>query len=344
MTPRRRTTIVILLSVVGSSSLSGSAACSEPAIVTGWLNNRAAAEVKDLTDKFSGDFSIESTSESTTREGSKTSKSTGQSFARKTGEMGLVGSKVEVTGGSNKYLQRVQGLNSKYFFELKRNKAGTAWLLSRVFENVSGTEFDQDEGVVELRSYIDRIANGLTQLMLSNGYTPVDRVTSLPGFNLKSATLSGPNDQVLSIAFEYDHKDSESGKMGRAVCTAEFDLGMSGIPRRYSETVKTPTSEITRERSAELIVVADGYELRNKTRARVVTGGQTTYTSDNANTAVIRFARSPESEFTCSAFGVPEPPGIEWSRPTPWYVWLAVAGVGCLAAFLVLRRVAARRS
>ena len=50
----------------------------------------------------------------------------------------------------------------------------------------------------------------------------------------------------------------------------------------------------------------------------------------------------PESEFTLSAFGLPEPNGVKWNTGTPWYVWLfAAAGVTLLAAF-VLRRLARR--
>ncbi len=337
-----RTGIVVLLTVVGGVATSGSALSADQAIVTEWLRDRALPEVKKLSDKFRGDFTIETRGQGTTTEGGKTYKMTSHNFVRKTGRMYLIGS--EETGGRSNVLQRVQGLNSKYFFELKRNKAGTAWLLSRVLENAPGTEFEQDRGVAELRSSIDGMTTMLTNLVLPHGIVPVDQVTSLPGFILKSATLSGPNDQVLAIAFEYDHKDPESGKLCRPACTAEFDLGMYGIPKRYTEAVKTTTRETVRDNSHELIVTTDGIELRNKTSTRVVAGGQTTYASDNEATAVTRFTRSPEPEFTLTAFGLPEPPGIEWGRSTPWYAWLAVAGVGCLAVFLVLRRVAARRT
>lgn len=37
-------------------------------------------------------------------------------------------------------------------------------------------------------------------------------------------------------------------------------------------------------------------------------------------------ANLPESEFTLSAFGFPEPPGVAWERPTPWWLYGIVAG------------------
>jgi len=52
----------------------------------------------------------------------------------------------------------------------------------------------------------------------------------------------------------------------------------------------------------------------------------------------------PESEFTLSAFGLPEPPGIDWKRPTPWWLYAGVAGVVCLVLAFVLRWLARCRA
>ena len=38
-----------------------------------------------------------------------------------------------------------------------------------------------------------------------------------------------------------------------------------------------------------------------------------------------------DEEFTLTAFVLPEPPGVTWPKPTPWYLWLALAGGLCLA-------------
>lgn len=53
----------------------------------------------------------------------------------------------------------------------------------------------------------------------------------------------------------------------------------------------------------------------------------------------------PEKEFTLSAFGLPEPVGVTWSKPTPWYLWLGLAGGVCLVlgvGFRWLKKRAAR--
>jgi hypothetical protein len=57
------------------------------------------------------------------------------------------------------------------------------------------------------------------------------------------------------------------------------------------------------------------------------------------------FRDSNESEFTLSAFGLPEPPGVEWKRPTRWWLWLACFGILALTLgtmFIWLKGRAAR--
>ena len=41
-------------------------------------------------------------------------------------------------------------------------------------------------------------------------------------------------------------------------------------------------------------------------------------------------------EFTLSAFGLPEPFGITWERPRPWWVYFGLAGVGCLVGIVLI--------
>lgn len=45
----------------------------------------------------------------------------------------------------------------------------------------------------------------------------------------------------------------------------------------------------------------------------------------------------PNSEFTLSAFGLPEPVDVPWEKPTPWYLWFLAATVGCFALALLFR-------
>jgi hypothetical protein len=50
----------------------------------------------------------------------------------------------------------------------------------------------------------------------------------------------------------------------------------------------------------------------------------------------------PETEFTMTAFGLPEPVGVTWEKPTPRYVWFLLAAGGFALLMLGFRYVARR--
>jgi hypothetical protein len=51
----------------------------------------------------------------------------------------------------------------------------------------------------------------------------------------------------------------------------------------------------------------------------------------------------PESEFTLTAFGLPEPQGIEWPKPTRWWLWGTAAGLAMIVASGIAARFVRRR-
>lgn len=52
----------------------------------------------------------------------------------------------------------------------------------------------------------------------------------------------------------------------------------------------------------------------------------------------------PESDFTLTAFGLPEPYGVVWKKPIPWYLWFIGAGLVLLALGWFFKRRIQRRS
>jgi hypothetical protein len=65
---------------------------------------------------------------------------------------------------------------------------------------------------------------------------------------------------------------------------------------------------------------------------------------EDVSTFTFTRGEADEAEFTLSAFGLPEPPGVKWEKPTPRYVWFLAAAMvlGILAAGL--RYLASRRA
>ncbi|MCS6976831.1 MAG: hypothetical protein NZM31_07470 [Gemmatales bacterium] len=52
--------------------------------------------------------------------------------------------------------------------------------------------------------------------------------------------------------------------------------------------------------------------------------------------------KASEAEFTLSAFGLPEPPGVTWERPTPWWLYGIVVGFALVVLSGILYKVVDR--
>lgn len=57
-----------------------------------------------------------------------------------------------------------------------------------------------------------------------------------------------------------------------------------------------------------------------------------------------RFEDTDPNEFRVSHFGIPEPVGVTWEKPTPRYVWFLLGAGGFAALMLVFRYLARRRA
>ena len=52
----------------------------------------------------------------------------------------------------------------------------------------------------------------------------------------------------------------------------------------------------------------------------------------------------PQSGFTLTAFGLPEPYGVVWKKPIPWSLWFIGGGIAFLALGWCFRRRARPRT
>jgi hypothetical protein len=50
----------------------------------------------------------------------------------------------------------------------------------------------------------------------------------------------------------------------------------------------------------------------------------------------LSFADVPERDFTLTAFGLPEPVGVTWPKPTKWWVWISLGAAFAVGIALVL--------
>jgi hypothetical protein len=77
------------------------------------------------------------------------------------------------------------------------------------------------------------------------------------------------------------------------------------------------------------------------------TNGKTRSVESDRRFELKRLSTLPDtSEFTLTAFGLPEPVGVEWPKRRSgwlWFAWAAAASVVVALAFVALKRRAARR-
>jgi len=119
--------------------------------------------------------------------------------------------------------------------------------------------------------------------------------------------------------------------------TESEELFVNGAPDQTTDW--TTEYEVRDHASGFPIIVkqtitTDGYSHRSKrkTGAKI----QIDYELDTTD-------KMPNADFTLSAFGLPEPVGVTWERPTPTYVWVLTAAGGCGLLALLFRYLGRRK-
>jgi hypothetical protein len=112
-------------------------------------------------------------------------------------------------------------------------------------------------------------------------------------------------------------------------CIREFTAGVPGVDRS--------TTIITYANRVEGLPVVQSLTYKHKTFA----DGSAFEVNSNVDKWERRWI--PESEFTLSAFGLPEPKGIEWEKPSRRYLWIVAAALVALVLAFAFRHLAVRR-
>ncbi len=224
----------------------------------------------------------------------------------------------------------VLGINSRYGFELSRQTLTAPWTVANLGTDLSqGMTFrfasPPTEAVVQWTTFPTTLA------MIP--YFPMVGIEG-PGFTLKRVTPTTRNDGQVKVEFAYrpptDKPRIPSIKNGWVL----YDPQRSWTIREYN------VQAVWAEKVVASVVVAyeykeaaDGFPIPQRVIRRMTPIGgvdaERRYEFD------LEEADVPESDFTLSAFGLPEPTGVE--RPTRWYLWAAVLGFGCLGLAVVLR-------
>ncbi|HMP03154.1 MAG TPA: hypothetical protein PKD86_10500 [Gemmatales bacterium] len=238
--------------------------------------------------------------------------------------------------------ESVVGMNSKYAFGLRRSDSTQPWVLNHIeFLKEPGA---RPTGLLYSPASFPSDLHRIPYSIFTQGITFETRFRD-PDFHILDASLASSSEEVR-LEFATPPKRRPSGSWDSlargtlvlnparqwAITSFRLELGMEN-GRRQSVTG-----------SYEYRDVADGMFLPAQLRFETNSEGK-------GGLYDIEFelktgSQPPESDFTLSAFGLPEPFGIEWERPTPWWLYaLFSAGVLFIVTVIVSfwkRRLAAR--
>lgn len=247
-----------------------------------------------------------------------------------------------VSGLEQNLIGKVFGQNSKYGFLLGRDHPSKEWLLEK-------TEFGSDALVLgrKARTQVEKaLLVHISQPLLQ----PIPEALRDGNLRIVGVTLDENKDRTLArVAFEYSNPTSKLK-----------DDKMAGFilldPKNYWHVVSYDAKrEILHQsvvaRNHGRIFVKVGSQglpiLVRSESASIVENSKkgTRFESEQVTDfELFEDANVPESELTLSAFGLDEPMGIEWQRPTRWHFWLIGGAVVSLLAYLGLRAYRLRKS
>jgi hypothetical protein len=231
--------------------------------------------------------------------------------------------------------EAVMAFNSQYSFALQQR--GASWILSQL--HVDSAVYP------EIGFEIRTTADG-TAILISPHYIRLNKLITQPNFKVVSATATKAGDKdLVEVVFDNTHAFVQGAffpiQKGRltldpeqswCVHSAEL-LAVYGngeiriaIGTKYSDGVRGFPVPQRYEEIRSAIVSLEGRILRKGER----------HLREFHYSVPDEYP--PTAEFTLTAFGLPEPHGVDWRRPTPWYVWLMGAGfAGIIIAWLFTR-------
>jgi|DewCreStandDraft_5_1066085.scaffolds.fasta_scaffold01119_19 hypothetical protein len=269
------------------------------------------------------------------REGKETSTQTATiSFA-----FGTHGRRVEILvteklGTSSKERQlshRMFCENSQYIFQL--NRSNNDWILHKLIL-VKGSSHEETTPTIR-----DRLAS-----ILSHVYLLVAIEGEFLTHMADHLQCQGDDRTVVSLAKEYrttlHQKPWTFRSLSLHLNTDEY------------HTVRSANGEIRVNKADGTLAITNEYQvvsglpvpLRSMKQEVYRSGDWSMEINSTYEFQVDPSIDPPEREFTLSAFGLPEPPGVTWvqERRTPVYVWLLVAAGVLLTLALVFRWLARR--
>lgn len=245
----------------------------------------------------------------------------------------LVYSAERVLNGKKSCTEEVYAFNGRYSFKLQRKSQSAPWVLVGLGDG--GKNGIPEQSARRFENHRNAV---LEPFRLFN--QPLVEVVKRPYFRiLNCRNVPNGRDELVEVTFDYAHKleaDSmfQGGKLlldpSRYWCLRGYEL--QGKTTGATGPMTYEVSEVG-DPVGTLPVVRRTHTVFDWTFDKPI--GKNGDTKSNQEWHLEFNLREPsvlpgDDEFTLSHFGLPEPPGLEATRSTSWFVLAGAAGVLCL--------------
>jgi hypothetical protein len=237
----------------------------------------------------------------------------------------------------------VWGYNTLYAFHLTRKTETAEWVIA---------DLRIKDGEADLKSIVAKASSacrGVADLISVGTHTTLQQLIERPGFRIKSAKkIVHLNSDAVSIEFENPHSLDQKPFDPIQGGVLILDPNHCWCLRRYETSTLyegseggTRVGETTYRLSKSNIPIP----VQIKEKSESSEQGKIFVDMRQSDYELHEPERLPsDEEFTVSAFGFPEPPGMPSSGGTSWFAWLTGAGILCLATAAVVWRYKSRRA
>jgi hypothetical protein len=220
-----------------------------------------------------------------------------------------------------RYDGEVNGFNDKYGFVLRRKSSAAPWLLDEVRLQDSVAEQPADT------------ARQRSPLLLSVAGHDLAKLVKEQTFRLNRVEqIDRQGETLIRASFERVPSSDEIFPIQTGVVV--LDPRRCWVLREFEIAGRRGTLHLSRKVEIDVVDSSSGFPIPK----RVIEMNDYTLqdgTHDRAKLIRELDLTDPDplpdqQEFTLTAFGLPEPPGVDWKKPTPWWLWGAGAGIASI--------------